>query len=85
MHPSDPTFHAYARSIEYFPTKQLLILSGNASLHQGKNALNAPVIRYHLRTHQVITDPTPQAKTHLLFYVDPHHVPSLRQKSKKTV
>ena len=60
-----PLFHAYATTIEYFPDKHLLILTGSAHIAQGDNKLSAPIIQYHLDSKQLTTTKSGNEKTHI--------------------
>ena len=66
----DKLFHAYANQIEYFPEQQLITLTGNAEVQQDKHHFTAPIIRYNLAKHQVITESNQDTRTRILFYPD---------------
>lgn len=74
MNPNDPDFHAYARQIEYFPDKRVIILTGSAKIKQGDNIMTAPVMAYHLDTHHLSTKLVGPSRTRLLIHPDKHHV-----------
>lgn len=71
--PAASPFHAYATQIEYFPKKHIVVLNGDAEIHQDKHRFTAPLIRYDVLRHHVLTSPKPGNKTRILFYPDKKH------------
>lgn len=63
---NEPEIHAYAKKMEYFPGKNLLVLKDNAIVIQGENKMQAPVIEYNLATCHVITHVIDGVRTRLI-------------------
>lgn len=65
-----PEVHAYAKKIEYFPEKHLLILKDDAIVIQGDNKIEAPIIKYNILTHHVLTQAIDGKRTKLIIHSD---------------
>jgi lipopolysaccharide export system protein LptA len=70
MNPQDPEFHAYAKQIEYFPDKHLIILKGEAQIIQGENTMASPIMEYNMLTHHLTTKANGSLRTRLLIHPD---------------
>lgn len=56
LKPGDPIFHAKAKIIKFYPQKSLVILEGDATVTQGENSFQGPIIFYNMKD-QVVTAP----------------------------
>lgn len=65
-----PEVHAFANELIYEPQKHLITLKGHASVRQGADRFQASVIYYDVLKQQVISKPTKQQQTTIIYHDD---------------
>lgn len=63
----DPTVHAYANKIIYYPNQHRIELIGQAKIIQGDNSFSAPKIIYDTLNQHVVTESHSQARTVIVY------------------
>lgn len=63
-----PPLHAYADTIQYFPDKHLIVLSGNARVVQGDNSFSAPKINYDTLKQHVLSKNDGKERTVIIIH-----------------
>ncbi len=67
----EPSLHAYADEIEYYPKEHRVVLLGHAFISQGKNSFSAPKIIYNTLTEHVQSQKEGQERTTIILS-EPH-------------
>lgn len=80
-----PTLHAYAKRIEYYPKKNLVILAGDAKILQNQHELSAPIIELNTLNQHLITKKTPQSRTKIIFHLEEKYGKTLSSPLKKNI
>lgn len=60
--------NAYAKRIEYYPNKHLVILIGNGNIIHDNNTLTAPYITYNVQTQELSTQPSKNERTIIILH-----------------
>ena len=63
-----PEMHAYADVIQYYPSRHLIELIGNARVVQGKDSFSAPKISYDVLHHHVISHSLGEKQTTIIIH-----------------
>ncbi len=66
----EPSLHAYANEIQYYPKEHRVILTGNAHLAQGKNSFSAPKITYNTLTQHIVSEAQGDQRTTIILDQD---------------
>lgn len=61
--PQQTAFHAYAKQIEFYPAKHLVVLIGEGKLLHDNNTLQAPYITYNIQTQELTSKSSATERT----------------------